>query len=146
MPVDLLTPVLGTRIRSVNFFNGRLLASEDLTTEQKNNRVAHDLLGKGIGDGVVYGLEVSESTQSSTTPNPVLSVTAGLAINKNGGSLLLENPTEVALVRPATTTATTATTFKDCTPTQTGTYIAGAGVYLLTIGPTYLGQGLAEVN
>jgi hypothetical protein len=146
MPVDLLAPVLGTRIRSVNFFNGRLLAGEDLTTEQKNNRIAHALLGKGIGDGVVYGLEVSESTQSSTTPSPVLSVTAGLAINKNGGSLLLEGPTEVSLVRPTTTTAATAKTFKECTPTQTGTYIAGAGVYLLTIGPTYAGQGLAEVN
>src|ERR1700746_2458354 len=104
MPVNLLNPVLSKRTKSVNFFNGRLLAGEDLTTEQQTNRVAHALLGKAIGDGVVYGLEVTESKLSSTTTAPVLAVTSGLAINKNGGTLLLDSDSKIALVRPATAT------------------------------------------
>lgn len=149
MAVDLLKPVLSNRTRSINFFNGRLLAGEDLTTEQKANRVAHSLLGQAIGDGVVYGLEVKESAQSSTTLSPVLAVTQGLAVNQNGACLLLDTDTEVALVRPANGSngsANSSSIFQECTPTQTGAYIAGAGVYLLTIGPAGASQGLAEVN
>lgn len=149
MAVDLLKPVLSNRTRSINFFNGRLLAGEDLTNEQQTNRAAHALLGQAIGDGVVYGLEVKESSQSSKPQSPVLAVTRGLAVNKNGGSLLLDTDTEVALVRPANgTNASTGSSaiFQECTPTQTGAYIAGAGVYLLTIGPANAPQGLAEVS
>jgi hypothetical protein len=148
MPVNLLNPVLSTRTKSVNFFNGRLLAGEDLTNEQISNRVAHGLLGKAIGDGVVCGLEVTVSTQSNTVQSPVLAVTPGLAINKNGGALSLETNTEVALVRPANGSIANTVTpiFQDCTPVQSGNYIAGAGVYLLTIGPTTEAQGLAEVS
>src|SRR6476660_9727127 len=98
MAVDLLKPVLSSRARSINFFNGRLLAGEDLTTEQKANGVAHNLLGQAAGDGVVYGLEVKASGKSSTLLSPVVSVTQGLAVNKNGGSLTLDADTEVSLV------------------------------------------------
>src|SRR5215831_11331701 len=84
MPNNLLTPIVNDRTRSVNFFNGRLLTGEDLTAEQQANRVAHSLLGQSIGPGVAYGLEVSESTVSSTKKAPVLAVTRGLAINPNG--------------------------------------------------------------
>jgi hypothetical protein len=147
MAVDLLTPIPSKRTRSINFFNGRLLAGEDLTTEQQNNRVAHSLLAQAIGDGVVYGLEVSESQQSSTTPSPVLSVKRGLAINRNGTALLLDCDTEVGLARPANgSNGTTTSIFQDCTPVQAGTYIAGAGVYLLTVAPANSSQGLAEVS
>jgi hypothetical protein len=149
MPVNLLNPVLSSRTKSINFFNGRLLAGEDLTTEQQANRFAHALLGQAAGDGVVYGLDVTVSTRSSTVSSPVLAVTEGLAINKNGGALLLDTNTEVALVRPANNgSATTGSSpiFQDCTPVQNGAYIAGAGVYLLTIGPATAGQGLAEVS
>jgi hypothetical protein len=148
MAVDLLKPVLSDRTRSINFFNGRLLAGEDLTTEQQANRVAHNLLGQAIGDGVVYGLEVKESAQSSTIQAPVLAVTQGLALSRNGTSLLLDQDAEVRLVRPADAAAPagTAVIFQDCAPTQVGVYIAGAGVYLLTIGPASTPQGLAEVS
>lgn len=146
MTVDLLKPVRSdlTR-RSINFFNGRLLSGEDLTTEQMTNRVAHGLLGQAIGDGVVYGLEVQEGA-SSTLQVPTLAITRGLAINKNGASLLLDTDTELALVRPPTATNGSPAIFQDCTPTQTGAYIAGAGVYLLTVGPANAPQGLAEVS
>src|SRR5215467_15864430 len=88
MTSNLLTPILNDRTRSVNFFNGRLLTGEDLTAEQQANRVAHSLLGQSIGPGVAYGLEVSESTVSSTKKAPVLAITRGLAINPNGALLL----------------------------------------------------------
>lgn len=147
MTVDLLKPVRSdlTR-RSINFFNGRLLSGEDLTTEQITNRVAHGLLGQAIGDGVVYGLEVQESGASSTLQVPTLAITRGLAINKNGASLMLDTDTELALVKPPTATNGTSVIFQDCTPPQPGAYIAGAGVYLLTVGPAKDSQGLAEVS
>src|SRR5260370_18506328 len=144
MTVDLLKPVLSNRTRSINFFNGRLLAGEDLTTEQMTNRAAHALLGQALGDGVVYGLEVQESGKSSTLQAPTLAITQGLAINKNGASLLLDTDTELALVRPPTAANGTSAIFQDCTPTQTGAYIAGAAVYMLTFGTANTPHGLAE--
>lgn len=147
MAVNLLTPILSTRTRSVNFFNGRLLAGEDLTTEQQSNRVAHALLGRATGDGVVCGLEVNESLGGSTPLAPVLSVTSGVAINKNGGALLLDSNTDIALVRPDNgSDAAVSNTFEDCTPAQAGPYIAGAGAFVLAIGPANAAQGLAEVS
>jgi hypothetical protein len=149
---NLLTPILNSRTRSVNFFNGRLLTGEDLTTEQKAGRAARSLLGQAIGSGVAYGLEVTASAASTTPQNPVLSITPGLAVNRNGGILLLDNggsSVELALVRPAAgTNGSTSSTnvFQECLPAQSGAYVAGAGVYLLTIGPASAAQGLAEVS
>ena len=147
MAVDLLKPVTSTRTRSVNFFNGRLLSGEDLTNEQKTNRAAHNFLGQAIGDGVVYGLEVKLDSQASTQASPVLAVSRGLAVNRNGATLYLENDTQVALSKPpdATNGIDPSTLFQDCKPTEPGTYIAGAGVYLLTMGPASDTDGLAEV-
>lgn len=146
MANNLLTPIVNNRTRSVNFFNGRLLTGEDLTAEQQANRVAHSLLGQAAGAGVAYGLEVSESATLSQVASPVLSITRGLAINSNGGTLLLDSDTDISLVRPASPAAAGSSVFAECLPMQSGVYIAGAGVYLLTIGPTSATQGLAEVS
>jgi hypothetical protein len=146
MTNNLLTPILNDRTRSVNFFNGRLLTGEDLTAEQQANRVAHSLLGQAVGSGVAYGLEVAESATLSQVTSPVLSVKRGLAINPNGGTLLLDNDTDISLVRPASPTTGGSSVFQECLPMQSGVYIAGAGVYLLTIGPASATQGLAEVS
>ena len=146
MTNNLLTPILNNRTRSVNFFNGRLLTGEDLTAEQQANRVAHSLLGQAVGSGVAYGLEVTESASLSQVASPVLSVKRGLAINPNGGTLILDNDTDISLVRPASPTTGGTSVFKECLPMQSGVYIAGAGVYLLTIGPASATQGLAEVS
>ncbi len=146
MPNNLLTPIVNDRTRSVNFFNGRLLTGEDLTAEQQANRVAHGLLGQAVGSGVAYGLEVAESAALSQVAAPVLSVKRGLAINPNGGALLLDNDTDISLVRPASPTTGGSSVFAECLPMQSGVYIAGAGVYLLTIGPASATQGLAEVS
>ena len=146
MANNLLTPIVNNRTRSVNFFNGRLLTGEDLTAEQQANRVAHSLLGQAVGSGVAYGLEVSESATLSQVASPVLSITRGLAINSNGGTLLLDSDTDISLVRPASAASAGSSVFAECLPMQSGVYIAGAGVYLLTIGPASATQGLAEVS
>ncbi|MGZ4898583.1 MAG: hypothetical protein ACXV8X_02905 [Candidatus Angelobacter sp.] len=146
MANNLLTPIVNNRTRSVNFFNGRLLTGEDLTAEQQANRVAHSLLGQAAGAGVAYGLEVSESATLSQVASPVLSITRGLAINSNGGTLLLDSDTDISLVRPASPASAGSSVFAECLPMQSGVYIAGAGVYLLTIGPASATQGLAEVS
>jgi len=44
MANNLLTPILNDLRVSVNFVNGRVLTGEDLTTEQKVNRVMDGLL------------------------------------------------------------------------------------------------------
>jgi hypothetical protein len=146
MANNLLTPIVNNRTRSVNFFNGRLLTGEDLTAEQQANRVAHSLLGQAAGAGVAYGLEVSESATLSQVASPVLSITRGLAINSNGGTLLLDSDTDISLVRPTSPATGGSSVFAECLPMQSGVYIAGAGVYLLTIGPASATQGLAEVS
>lgn len=146
MAADLFSAVINDRTRSVNFFNGRLLSAEDLTSEQKSNRVAHGLLGQAIGHGVVHGMEVTESVLSSTATAPVLMVTKGAAINRRGGMLLLAEDTEVSLVRPADSSASATPIFQSCAPPQTGAYVAGAGVYLLTVSPASASEGMAEVS
>ncbi len=144
MANNLLTPIVNNRTRSVNFFNGRLLTGEDLTAEQQANRVAHSLLGQAAGAGVAYGLEVSESATLSQVASPVLSITRGLAVNSNGGTLLMDSDTDISLVRPASPASGGSSVFAECLPMQSGVYIAGAGVYLLTIGPASATQGLAR--
>jgi hypothetical protein len=146
IPNNLLTPIVNDRTRSVNFFNGRLLTGEDLTAEQQANRVAHSLLGHAVGSGVAYGLEVSVSATLNKVASPVLSIKRGLAINSNGGTLLLDSDTDISLVRPTGPANSAPSVFAECLPMQSGVYIAGAGVYLLTIGPASATQGLAEVS
>jgi len=76
----------------------------------------------------------------------VLTVSKGLAINGRGGQLLLADDTDVTLVRPAAASSAPAQIFQDCKPVTSGVYIAGAGVYMLTIGPASSPQGSAQAN
>jgi hypothetical protein len=46
-------------IRSVDFFNGRLLSGKDLACEQAARREADVRLGLALGDGVAFGLEIA---------------------------------------------------------------------------------------
>jgi len=81
----------------------------------------------------------------STVQAPVLNIRKGLAVNRRGVTLLLTDDADISLVRPPGSAAT-ATTFQDCTPVQSGVYVAGAGVYLLTVSPASSPQGLASTN
>ena len=144
---ELLQPILRDGVRSVNFFNGRLLSAEDLSAEQNANREARRRLGQAVGDGVAYGLEVAES-QASTNAAPAVVVSAGLAVNRLGQTLKLSAQTEISLIRQSTaeTTAQAGQVFRDCQQLQAGVYVAGAGVYLLTVAPAEGREGRVPVS
>ncbi len=144
MASDLFKPVLNDRTRSPNFFNGRLLTGEAMSEEQDAQRAVNELLGQALGDGVAYGLEV-EVASLSTVTKPVLNVKSGVAVNRRGELLLLAGDTQVQLVRPAEDVPSPTTIFRACTPVTNGTYVADAGVYLLTICSVRAGNGLAPV-
>jgi hypothetical protein len=144
---QLRTPILDGGIKSINFFNGRLLSAEDLSQEQSANQQSHRQLGQSIGDGVAYGLEVKETAGQSSPQAPIVTVNAGLALNRLGQTLQLTKDADVALVRPTTSTATTVTAlFADCQPLQQGPYVVGKGVYLLTLQVASGTDGKAPVS
>jgi hypothetical protein len=142
--IDLQQPVLSGSIHSINFFNGRLLSARDLTLEQSAYREADRRLGKAVGEGVAYGLEVSQAAKSQKQ-SPAVSVEAGLAINRRGQTLMLDARADIALVR-TTTALASSKVFTECEPLQTGAYVSGAGVYLLTIAPAQTTEGRATTN
>ncbi|HEX5706944.1 MAG TPA: carboxypeptidase regulatory-like domain-containing protein [Pyrinomonadaceae bacterium] len=136
---ELLEPVLKGGIRSINFFNGRLLSAEDLSDEQAANRQARALLGQAIGEGVAYGFEVVKSAEGS-----VVNVSAGLAFNRRGDALRLPTGTDVALSRQTGGGAVASVaTFKPCDELQGGVFATDVGVYLLTAAPADGREGRA---
>jgi hypothetical protein len=144
---QLRTPILDGGIKSIHFFNGRLLSAEDLSQEKAANKQARQLLGQSVGDGIAHGLEVRVNSSQSSTQAPVVTVNAGLALNRQGQTLQLTKDVDVALVRPATSTASTVTAlFADCQPLQQGPYVVGKGVYLLTIQAASGTEGKAPVS
>ena len=143
--IDLQQPILDGGIRSINFFNGRLLSARDLTREQSAYREADRRLGQAVGEGIAYGLALSKSPDS-TQESPVVTVESGLAVNRLGQTLMLTGKTDIALVRRASAGAGTSNAFGQCIPLQSGTYVAGAGVYLLTLAPAQGVEGRAITN
>jgi hypothetical protein len=148
MANNLLTPLLQDGIRSSNFFNGRLLSAEDLNQEQAATLAWRKRLGRAIGEGIAHGLEVAAATGVTTKDSPVVTVQPGLAINRSGQALRLTAKTDVALVRPEDTSSASDSQsgFGDCTPVQPTYYVAGAGIYVLTIGPAKGTDGRAQVS
>jgi hypothetical protein len=138
-------PIVDGGIRTVRFFNGRLLTGEDLTREQEANGLARLRLGRALGSGVASGLEVSASL-STSNQRPVVRVERGMAVNARGRVLELTGATEVALARERPDATGAEVLFHDCTPYQPGTYSAGAGVYLLTLAPAVQSEGRAQVS
>jgi hypothetical protein len=143
--LQLQQPLKEGGIRSVNFFNGRLLAGKDLSREQAARREADARLGLAIGDGVAFGLDAAVDTALSEPAAPVLRIARGLAVNRRGQTLRLTADTSVALSRRFEAVAGNCV-FADCAPLAGGVYVAGAGVYLLTIAPAQLGEGRAPTN
>jgi hypothetical protein len=130
---------------SIEFFNGRLLSGEDMTTEQAWNAARRKLLGQAVGSGVVFGLEVSKYSGSEHSGKPVVTVKPGLAINADGETLGLPDEFDVVLVQDAAG-ETLPVGFTNCTPTQYGAYLKAAGVYLLAVCPANGKQGRAPVS
>ncbi|MGN7918647.1 MULTISPECIES: hypothetical protein [Lysobacter] len=146
--LQLQQPVKEGGIRTVNFFNGRLLTSKDLTREQVARREADARLGLALGDGVAFGLEAARDADLDQPSAPVLRVRAGLAVNRAGQTLCLTADTSVALTRrfDAGEAAACDCVFANCNPLADGVYVAGAGVYVLTIAPAQTSEGRAPTN
>lgn len=143
----LTEPITEGGIPWINFFNGRLLSGEDLSKEQNSNLEGRRRLGRAIGEGVAYGLEVSTLKGVDTRETPYVVVGRGLAINRLGQTLWLENPTKVRLKRTVNGDQDEVSiAFDDCKPLQPGVYVAEAGVYLLTIAPATKSEGRAAVS
>jgi hypothetical protein len=150
MARDFLTlqqPIGEGGIESVNFFNGRLLTGGDMGREQQARRRADARLGEALGEGIAFGLEVAARAPDAEDPVASLEVQPGLAISRAGTCLRLAQPERVHLSRADSTSfAGTGCTFGDCTPLVGGTYVAGEGLYLLTIAPAEIALGRAPSN
>jgi hypothetical protein len=141
--------VASTALRTVNFFNGRLLTGDDLSREQATQEALRRRLGRAAGEGIAFGFEVEEQHALSSRRKPVVTVTEGLAVTRSGIALQLDSDLDVALYRDAATASEGSepgNLFADCQPNASGTYTAGAGVYLLTVGPKEEPEGRAPVN
>ena len=139
--------VSAAALRSVNFFNGRLLSGDDLRVEQATQAARLERLGEAVGDGIAYGFEVEETLGSSTNAEPVVTIARGLAVARSGVALELTTDVDVSLVRrDPPDGAEPGALFADCQPYAPGTYTAGAGVYVLTVAPAQQGEGRARVS
>lgn len=144
------TPYLDGGIHVTNFFNGRILSREDMKREQDAERAIHERLGGALGDGIARGFEVeAKSIGGSSIVEPVVTVHKGLAINRGGQTVALDRDVDVALRKstaPQSTGTALAGSFDDCAPQENTVYVAGSGVYLLTVAPAQVKQGLALVS
>jgi hypothetical protein len=130
---ELLAPVLTDGIRVNNFFNGRVLTAEDLRAEQQANRAQHRQLAQAIGEGVVHGLEVSARTADDGTP--LLHVTRGLALNRDGDAVALGRHVRVRLVPAREAAAAEAGLFAVCQPRASSLDLTNVGLYVLSASP-----------
>ncbi|MFL6783059.1 MAG: hypothetical protein ACJ8FE_04410 [Sphingomicrobium sp.] len=149
MAEDVLTlqqPTGEGGVEIVNFFNGRLLSGGDLGREQIARRRADARLGEAFGDGVAFGFDVTVSP-SPDEPLPILEISAGLAINRAGSCLRLSQPRKIRLSRTDSTSfASAGCAFDECVPLSGGTYVAGEGLYMLTVAPAEIALGRAPSN
>lgn len=129
--------ILDRRVRSPNYFQGRLLTASDLTAERNAHLARQRMLGRAIGHGIVEGLWVDED-QSAAAGEPAVKVSAGFAINAEGQLLSLEEEQSLALSAALGEEDPGAETclFKPCDPPEIEAVPTGDGFYLLVMGPT----------
>ena len=134
-------------IRTVNFFNGRLLTGSDMGREQAARREADARIGLAIGDGVAAGLAVAYAGKIAPNNRPAVKVTAGVAVNREGRTLRLAQDVTIEVSRQAASgPAAVPCLFEDCIDQSPGDYVAGQGLYLLTIAPAFVSEGRAQTN
>lgn len=145
--IELWKPLLENSegIRTVNFFNGRLLTGNDLKSEQQAQRDADQQLGIALGAGIARGLEVSDAP-ASTKQDPVVTVKAGLAINRLGQTLAIKQAVDVRIVPQQAANTTKTGEFGTCEWVSGEPYIAGPRLNVLTIAPAKGNQGSAQVS
>lgn len=142
--IKLQQPIINGSLRSTNFFNGRLVTGADMSREQTARREAVSRIGQAVGEGIAYGLEVEQDVSAGS--DPVVSIKAGLAVNRCGQALHLPQDTSVNLLVRFGTIEKASKIFGDCKPLETGTYTAGYGLYLLVISPAESSEGSAPTS
>ena len=142
-PLALGTAFLDGGLRHAHFFNGRLLAAEDLKTEQQATHHHLERLGLAVGDGVVSGLWVGLGVNGA---EPTLKVSRGLALNRCGQALFLPEEIELAVVPTTTQQATEAGRFAECQPSAPRPLPAGKGVNLILLCPASGYEGRAPMH
>lgn len=134
-------------IRTVNFFNGRLLTGDDMSREQAARREADARIGLAIGDGVAEGLEVRFAGNIAPGSKPAATISAGVAVSRDGRVLRLTRDVTIALSRTADEpTGAIACLFDDCPGLSQGDYVPGQGLYVLTIAPVFVNEGRARTS
>jgi hypothetical protein len=134
-----LETVFDGGIRHANYFNGRLLSADDLKQDGEAEHLHHRLLGRAVGHGVVDGLWV-------TRAGSILTVTPGLAVNREGVALSL-GATAFFNISPAVAAPPGADViFTDCEPTQAPASATAKGAYLLVLCPVAKFEGLAPTK
>ena len=78
--------------------------------------------------------------------NPVLTIKRGLALNREGQTLWVQNDVELAIVRSSESVAASGKVFSDCAPSASSVSVSGDGVYLLVIAPAKEKEGKAPVS
>jgi hypothetical protein len=144
MSVKIQQPIVSGSLRTTNFFNGRLVTGADMSREQTARREAVSRIGQAAGEGIVYGLEVEKDPTAGT--QPIVSIKAGLAVNRCGQSLYLAQDTSVNLLERAAAAEQSSNIFGDCGALTVGNYTAGYGFYLLVIAPAQSSEGSAPTS
>ncbi|HZD49380.1 MAG TPA: hypothetical protein VE178_11610, partial [Silvibacterium sp.] len=141
---QLNTPILTGGILNTNFFNGRVLAAEDLTALQTANAQQRRQLARAVGDGVAWGLEVT--LNPGTDPSqPVVHVGAGLALNRKGDAVAMSAAVDLGLVKTLDVPAASNGLFAACQPPQT-IVPTNLDCYVLTASPVSALQGSAPTT
>jgi hypothetical protein len=144
MSVKIQQPIADGSLRSTNFFNGRLVTGADMTREQAARREAVARIGQAAGEGVVYGLEVEKDAAAGT--QPIVSIKAGLAVNRCGQALFLADDVTVNLLERENAPAQATNIFGECGEITVGNYTSGYGFYLLVISPAQSTEGSAPTS
>lgn len=141
MAVELNTPVTTDGLRSVPFFNGRILTAGDLEVEQKAARERLRRLGRGVGAGVIEGLGVERVEDDAPTS---VRVRAGTGLTVGGRVVHLPTTVEVNLVSGAAADGGLGTDgeFDDCAVVH-AIARGGTGAYLLVVEPSTETSGRA---
>lgn len=137
-------------LKTPSFFNGRLLTQEDLTQEQTAQRARRLHLGRALGAGIAYGLEVVPDLAMTTTGDLVLAVAGGLAVAPDGTTLHLEDLVHLHFnLRPEAAAASGGSPdsdFHDCGAVTASVAVGTSGLHLLVLRPAEGVSGLAPVS
>lgn len=139
----LLEPILTGGIKNTNFFNGRIVTAEDLRTEQAAKKRQLAQVAAAVGDGVVWGFDVTLAAGGLSDP-PALRVTPGLALNRNGEAVALAVETRIRFGPPASTPSADAGLFRQCEPPSL--QFENFGMHILTVKPASGLQGRAPMT